>query len=88
LAAKGFSRSVLPIAGIDSDDRGEKSGGEGIPCDVILMMAVTFRAERLEDQLILEKTCAFSIELSHKIERLRTARNAFVRGTEIDDRID
>src|SRR5262245_3070443 len=52
------------------------------------MEAVTFRAGRLEDQLILEETCALSIKLSYEIEQLRTARNAFVSWTEIDDRIE
>src|SRR5215813_11036221 len=88
IAAKDFSSSVLRIAGIDSDDRGQKAGWEGIPRDVILMKTVTFCARRLENQLIFEETCALSIELSHEIEHLRTARNAFVRGTEIDDRIE
>src|SRR5262249_29934038 len=36
----------------------------------------------------LEETSALSVELSHKIEQLRTARDAFVRGAEIDDRIE
>src|SRR5215475_4553090 len=88
IAAKDFGRPVLPIAVIDSDDRGEKAGGEGIPRDVILMKAVTFRAGRLENQLILEETCALSVELSDQIEQLRTARNAFVRGAEIDHGIE
>src|SRR5262245_49510962 len=88
IAAKNFCRSVLLIAGIDSDDRGEKTSWEGIPRDVILMKAVTFRAGRLEYQLILEETCALSIELSHQIEHLRTARNAFVRWAEIDDGVE
>src|SRR5262249_38559357 len=88
IAAKDFCRSVLLIAGIDSDDRGEKAHWEGIPRDVILMKAVTFCAGRLEDQLILEETCALSVELSHQIEQLRTARNAFVRGAEIDERVE
>src|SRR5262245_66692857 len=52
------------------------------------MKAVTFCARGLEDQLILEETSALSIELSHEIEHLRTARNVFVRGAEIDDRIE
>src|SRR5262245_62227905 len=52
------------------------------------MKAVTFCARGLEDQLILEETSALSIELSHEIEQMRTARNAFVRGAEIDDRIE
>src|SRR5262249_61329187 len=88
IAAKDFGRPVLPIACIDSDDRGQKAGGEGIPRDVILMKTITFCAGWLEDQLILEETCALSIELSHEIEHLRTARNAFVRRAEIDDRVE
>src|SRR5262245_968925 len=88
IAAKDFGRPVLQIAGIDSHDRGEKAHWEGIPRDVILMKAVTFCAGRLEDQLIFEETCALSIELSHQIEHLRTTRSAFVRGAEIDDRIE
>src|SRR5215510_4180265 len=88
IAAKDFGRSVLLIAGVDGDDRRDKAGGEGIPSDVILMKAVTFCAGRLEDQLILEETCALAVELSHEIEHLWTARNAFVRRAEIDDRIE
>src|SRR5262245_34443032 len=88
IAAKDFGRSVLPIAGIDSDDSGEKAHWEGIPRDVILMKTVTFCAWRLEDQLILEETCALSIKLFHDIEHLRTARNAFARRAEIDDRVE
>src|SRR5215475_7284107 len=88
IAAKDFGRSVLLIAVIDGDDRCNKAGREGIPGDVILMKAVTFCAGRLEDQLILEETSALSIELSHEIEHLRTARNAFIPGAEIDDGIE
>src|SRR5215471_15367986 len=88
IAAKNFGSSVLQIAGVDGDDRGEKAHWEGIPRDVILMKAVTFCAGKLEDQLILEETCALSIDLSHEIEHLRTARSAFVRGAEIDDGVE
>jgi hypothetical protein len=88
IAAKDFGGSVLPIAGIDCDDRSEKAGGKGIPRDVILMKAVTFCAGRLEDQLILEETRTLSIEVADEIEQMGTARNAFVRGAEIDDRIE
>src|SRR5262245_63458205 len=88
IAAKDFGSSVLQIAGIDSDDRGQKAGGKGVPRDVILMNAVTFCAGRLEDQLILEETRTRSIERYHEIEQLRTACNAFGRGAEIDDGIE
>src|SRR5262245_19013100 len=81
---KNLGRSVLPIAGINRNDRGEEAGRKGIPGNVILMKPVTFGPREFEDQLVLEQACSLSIKLTNEIEHFRASGDSFARRTEID----